>query len=78
MMSMDVIEQQVVQALERELGRSVTTADSLDRLGIESLRKAELASELAHRFGIRVDEELLDVDTVAELADYVRQRMPDA
>ena len=75
---MDTIEQQIVQALQDELGRGVTPADSLDRLGIDSLRMAELASGLERRFGIRMDEELLDVDTVAALAVYVRQRMPDA
>ena len=75
---MDAVEQQIVQVLQDELGRCVTPADSLDRLGIDSLRMAELASGLQHRFGIRVDEELVDVGTVAELADYVRRRMSDA
>ena len=75
---MDTVEQQIAQALQDELGRPVTAADSLGRLGIDSLRMAELASGLEHRFGIRVDEELLDVDTVEELADYVRRRMSDA
>ncbi len=74
---MDAIEQQIVQTLQKELGRSVTPADSLGRLGIDSLRMAELASDLERRFGIRMDEELLDVETVAQLADYVRRRMPD-
>lgn len=75
---MDAVEQQIVQALQDELGSRVTTADSFGRLGVDSLRMAELASDLEHRFGIRVDEELLDVDTVGELVDYVRRRMPDA
>ena len=74
---MDAIEQQIVQALQDELGRSVTPADSLGRLGIDSLRMAELASGLEHRFGFRADEELLDVNTVAQLADYVRRRVSD-
>ena len=78
MAPMDTIEQQIVQVLENELGRSVTPADSLNQLGIDSLRMADLASELTHRFRIRADPELVDVETVAELADYVRQRMPDA
>ena len=74
---MDTIEQQIMQALQDELGRCVKPTDSLGRLGIDSLRMAEFASGLEHRFGIRVDEELLDVDTVAQLADYVRRRISE-
>ena len=48
--------------------------DSLSSLGIDSLRMAQLATELETRFGFRVDEELLDVGTVKELVEYVRSR----
>lgn len=75
---MDTIEQQILQTLQDELGRSVNPTDSLNRFGIDSLRMAELASELAHRFGVQIDQDLLDVDTVAELTDYVKRRMPEA
>jgi acyl carrier protein len=71
---MKPLETEMVQVLREELGRDVRATDSLDSLGMDSLRMAQLAGELERRFGFRVDEELLDVETVEELADYVRAR----
>lgn len=71
---MNPIETEIVQTLRRELGRDVHSTDSLGSLGIDSLRMAQLATELERRFRFRVDEELLDIDTVEELAEYVRSR----
>lgn len=71
---MNTIETEIVQTLRRELGRDVNSTDSLGSLGIDSLRMAQLATELERRFEFRVDEELLDIDTVEELAEYVRSR----
>ncbi len=71
---MNPVETEIVQALREELGRDVHATDSLGSLGVDSLRMAQLATELESRFGFRVDEELLDVATVKELAEYVRSR----
>jgi len=71
---MNPVETEIVQALREELGRDVHAADSLESLGIDSLRMAQLATELEGRFGFRIDEELLDVETVEELTEYVRSR----
>ena len=68
------LEMEIVQALREELGRDVAPGDALDSLGVDSLRMAELATELERRFGFRVDEEVLDVETVEALAEYVRSR----
>ena len=68
------IEAEIVEALSQELGKDVDLAVSLGSLGIDSLRMAQLATELERRFDFRVDEELLDVETVKELAEYVRTR----
>ena len=74
----DSIETALVEALRRELGRDVCIADSLGSLGLDSLRMAQLATELETRFRFSVDEELLDVETVEELAEYVRSRTQDS
>ena len=71
---MNPLEIEISQALNEELGKDVHATDSLDSLGIDSLRMAQLATELERRFEFRVDEELLDIDTVEELAEYVRSR----
>jgi acyl carrier protein len=71
---MHPLEIELVQALSEELGREVHGSDSLDSLGIDSLRMVQLAAELERRFEFRVDEELLDVETVEELTAYVQSR----
>lgn len=71
---MSSIETEIIHALNAELGKDVHATDSLGSLGIDSLRMVQLATELERRFGFRVDEELLDVETVEELAEYVRSR----
>lgn len=71
---MKSIETEVIQTLNAELGRDVQATDTLDSLGVDSLRVVQLATELERRFEFRVDEELLDVETVKELAAYVRSR----
>ena len=73
---MNSVETDILQALREELGKDVRATDSLASLGLDSLRMAQLASELESRFGFRVDEELLDVGTVQELVEYVRTRSP--
>lgn len=75
---MDRIETELLKTLTDELGRRPEIADPLSGLGIDSLRMAELAGELEERFEIRVDEELLDVDTVGELAQYVRTKVSNS
>jgi len=72
--NMDSIEIEIRRALEEETGRRPRATDPLSDLGLDSLRMAELATRLENQFGIRVDEELLDVDTVADLTHYIRSR----
>ena len=50
------------------------SVDSLRSLGLDSLRLPAHATELERRFEFRVDAELSDVETVEELAWYVRFR----
>jgi len=71
---MNSIDTEIMQALSAELGKDVHATDSLGSLGMDSLRMVQLATELERRFGFRIDEELLDVETVKELAAYVRSR----
>jgi len=71
---MNPVETEIIKALRQELGRDVGATDSLGSLGVDSLRMAQLATELERRFAFRVDEELLDVETVEELTEYVCSR----
>lgn len=71
---MDPIKTKILVALRDEVGGNPRMSDSLAGLGIDSLRMAELATELETSFGVPMDMELLDVETVGELVDYIRSR----
>jgi len=71
---MDRIESEIQRTLAEATGRRPRAADSLTDLGLDSLRMAELAVQLESEFGIEADEELLEVETVTDLAEYVRSR----
>ena len=75
---MDVVEQEIVDYLRKAVGGNPRASDSLAVIGIDSVGMAELTFELEKRFSIRVDDDVLDLETVADLASYVRQRQKPA
>jgi len=72
----DSIEEQLQAMLEEKFGTRPELIDSLALIGVDSVGMAELTLDLESQFGISVDEEVVDVDTVAELAEYIRSRQP--
>ena len=47
--------------------------DSLAMLGVDSVSMAELTFDIEKMYGITVDE-MMSVDTVEDLIDYIRKR----
>lgn len=71
---MDTIEAQLQSLLREKFGGDPQMSDGLAFIGVDSIGMAELTLELENRFGIRVGEDIVSVDTVQDLANYVRQR----
>ncbi|MGN6135285.1 MAG: acyl carrier protein [Aureliella sp.] len=71
---MDAIESILLEKLAAMFGGQPKLSDSLLLLGVDSVGMAELTFDIEKQFGIRVDDAILDVDTVADLAAYVRQK----
>ncbi len=71
---MPTIEENLIQRLSEKFGTRPELSDSLTMIGVDSVGMAELTFEIEQMFKIKVDDALLDVDTVQELADYVRER----
>lgn len=71
---MDTIESELLKKITALFGGQPKLADSLMMVGVDSVGMAELTFDIEKHFGIRVDDSVLDVDTVQELADYIRQR----
>lgn len=71
---MDTIENELVRQLREKFGGNPKLNDSLMLIGVDSVGMAELTLEIEKQFNVRVDDSILDVETVQELADYIRQR----
>jgi acyl carrier protein len=59
------------QGLREKFGGDPQPDDSLAAAGIDSLGMAEFSLEIEKRFGVKVDEDILNVETVADLTDYI-------
>ena len=65
---------QIVDYLRKVCGGSPQGNDSLAMIGIDSVAMAELTFDFEKRFSIKIDEDILDVDSVNELVQYVVAR----
>ena len=68
------VQTQIVEYLRKVCGGSPQGNDSLAMIGIDSVAMAELTFELEKRFAINIDDDILDVDSVDELVQYVVAR----
>ena len=63
----------MISRLQEKFGGAPTTTDHLGLMGIDSVGMAELTLELEREFEVKVRDDIVEVHTVQELADYVRQ-----
>lgn len=68
------IEDEIKDRLTKKFGIRPELSDSLVMIGVDSVGMAELTFELEKVFEIKIDDSLLDVETVQDLANYVRQQ----
>jgi acyl carrier protein len=74
---METIEEtqaQVMEYLTKVVGTKPHLEDSLAMIGIDSVAMAEMTFELEKRFGIKIDDEILDVESVRQLVEYLHSR----
>ncbi len=55
----------------------VTTENSFDSLGLDSLAMAEVVFEIENAFNIRTDDRILDVRTVGQVITFVEKTLRD-
>ena len=73
----DSIEEQLLRTVKSRLGVRARIDDPLTSLGVDSLRLADFVADLEKVFAIRADQDIFDVETLAELAAYIRERRGD-
>jgi acyl carrier protein len=70
---MDEVESVILSAMEAKIARRPKLSDDLLRVGIDSLAMAEIALEIEQRLGVRLNEGILDQETVGDLIKHVSQ-----
>lgn len=68
---MDEVESVILSAIEAKVARRPKLSDDLARVGIDSLAMAEIALEVEEQLGVRLDEGVLDQETIGELIQHV-------
>jgi len=71
---MHEVRRKLAELIRGKTGVMPRSSDTFASLKIDSLSMAELTVEVEKAFGIRVEEDVLDVETVAELAEYIETR----
>jgi acyl carrier protein len=67
---------QVIEYLSKLVGSRPHVDVSLAMIGIDSVAMAEMTFELEKRFAMKIDDEILDVESVRQLVHYLHQRKP--
>ena len=73
---MNVIENALLDLVQRKTGVRPQLTDSFEMLQIDSLGMAELTVEIERAFGIRVRDDVMEVTNIAELIAYIENRLP--
>ncbi len=74
---MDRTETRLVEVLNARLGVTPKLSSRISELNLDSLRIFELISELEYEFEARFDQDVLELETIADLAAYIRERQPE-
>ncbi len=70
---MDAIERKIAELISAKVAPDLGTADLLADAGLDSLAFAELLSEIESEFQVKLDDEVLECESIAELAEMVRE-----
>lgn len=72
------IESHLVRVIEARLRVTAVPSNRIRDLNLDSIKTAEFLSELEDEFEVRFDQDVLEVETVADLAAYIGERLADS
>ena len=72
--AVDEVQGVIVDAIRAKVGGQPTLDDSLALLDIDSLAMAEITLEIEQKLQLRLDESVVEAQTVGELTELVRRR----
>jgi acyl carrier protein len=69
---MDEVESAIVSAIASKTQKRPALSDDLARIGLDSLAMAEAAFEIEQKLKVKLDDGILDQQTVGDLVRHVR------
>lgn len=75
---MDKTERKLLSVIESRLGVTPKLSAGISELDLDSIKIADFVRELEDEFGVRFDQDVFEVETIAELAAYIRVRLAES
>lgn len=73
MSSVESVEAKLIHLLSQKYGHQPDMNECLALLCLDSVGMAELSFEIEQQFNVKIDDHFHDLDTVQDLANYIRQ-----
>ncbi|MDX1528014.1 MAG: phosphopantetheine-binding protein [Gammaproteobacteria bacterium] len=74
---MDRVETELLRLMEARLRVTPELNSNLTELNLDSIKTADFLRELEYEFEVQFDQDVFELETVADLAAYIRRRLTE-
>ncbi len=74
---MDRVETKLLKLMEARLGVAPDLSSNLTELNLDSIKTADFIRELEFDFDVQFDQDVFELETVGDLAAYIRERLTE-
>ncbi len=74
---MDRVETELLRLMQARLGVTPEISSNLTELNLDSIKTADFLRELEFEFEVQFDQDVFELDTVGDLAAYIRERLTE-
>ncbi len=74
---MDRVETELVRFIEARLRVTPAMSSKLTELNLDSIKTADFLRELEFKFDVRFDQDVFELETVGDLAAYIREQLTE-
>lgn len=74
---MDRVETELLRLMEARLRVTPDLNSNLTELNLDSIKTADFLRELEFEFDVQFDQDVFELETVADLAVYIRARLTE-
>jgi acyl carrier protein len=74
---MDRVESKLLRAIDARLGATPELSSRITELNLDSIKTAEFLRELEDEFDVTFDQDVFELETIADLAAHIRARQTE-